>query len=288
MHRIFVSNVGCQYRTLLFKQTCFKFWESIVHLIVVSNFECQYRTLFLNQTSGVNTDSATAAASLYFDWHIETLSQHYIIIVDNDLPDYLRSFFKHNSRAIWTLDLHLKFPRDSQSAFAVFYVLALLALCSYVGQWYGIVALKLSTSRVGGDRVSEKNPPHSAGSGGVYRLPPRIMAKTFLSRNLAFLLAARWPPTLAPDCRHRLLFCLLFFDRFLEGIFSIFTHFGASLGTPKIIKNRKKSTSEAFLFPSLCISYFFTCFWLILGDFDDAKCAYFIGKDDKICILAKN
>ena len=135
----------------------FKFWESIVYLIFVSIFGCQYRTLFLNQTSGVNTDSAAAAASLYFDWHIETLSQHYIIIVDNDLPDYLRSFFKHNSRAIWTLDLHLKFPRDSQSAFAVFYVLALLALCSHVGQWYGIVALTLSTSRVGGDRVSEKN-----------------------------------------------------------------------------------------------------------------------------------
>ena len=100
MHSIFVSNVGYQYRTLFFKQTCFNFGESIVHLIVVSNFECQYRTLFLNQTSGANTDSAAAAASLYFDWHIETLSQHYIIIVDNDLPDYLRSFFKHNSRAI--------------------------------------------------------------------------------------------------------------------------------------------------------------------------------------------
>ena len=77
----------------------FKFWESMVHPIFVSNFGCQYRTLFLNQTSGVNIDAA-AAASLYFDWHIETLSQHYIIIVDNDLPDYLRSFFKHNSRAI--------------------------------------------------------------------------------------------------------------------------------------------------------------------------------------------
>ena len=33
--------------------------------------------------------ACAAAASLYFDWHIETLSQHYIIIVDNDLPEYL-------------------------------------------------------------------------------------------------------------------------------------------------------------------------------------------------------
>ena len=109
-----------------------------------------------------------------------------------------------------------------------------------------------------------------------------------MSRNLAFLLAARWPPTLAPDCRHRLLFCLLFFDRFLEGIFSIFVHFWLPLGTPKIIKNRQKSTSEAFLFPSLCLSCFFSCFWLILDDFEDAKCVYFIGRADKICILAKN
>ena len=43
----------------------FKFWESIVHLIFVTNFGCQYRTLFLNQTSGVNIDAA-AAASLHF------------------------------------------------------------------------------------------------------------------------------------------------------------------------------------------------------------------------------
>ena len=143
-----------------------KFWESIVHLIVVSNCGCQHRTLFLNQTSGVNIDAA-AAASLYFDWHIAIWSQHYIIIVDNDLPDCLWTFFKHKSSAIWALALHLKFPRSSQSALAVFYVLVLLALCFYVGQWCGIVTLKLSTSRVGGDRVSEKNPPHSAGSAGV-------------------------------------------------------------------------------------------------------------------------
>ena len=116
----------------------------------------------------------------------------------------------------------------------------------------------------------------------------KIKAKTFLSRNLAFLLAARWPPTLAPDWCHRLLFCLLFFDRISEGIFFIFAHFWDSLGTPKIIKNRQKSTSEAFLFPSLCISCFFSCFWLILDDFEDAKCVYFIGRADKICILAKN
>ena len=65
----------------------FKFWDSIVYLIFGSNFGCQYRTLFLNQTSGVDIDAA--AESLYFDCHIEMLSQHYIILVDNDLPDCL-------------------------------------------------------------------------------------------------------------------------------------------------------------------------------------------------------
>ena len=141
----------------------------------------------------------------------------------------------------------------------------------------------------GGLRVCELNPPYSAGSGGVCRLVSKIIAKkSFLSRNLAFLLAARWPPTLATDWCHRLLFCLFFFDRFLEGIFSIFVHFWASLGTPKIIKNRQKSTSEVFLFPSLCLSCFFSCFWLILDDFEDAKCVYFIGRADKICILSKS
>jgi hypothetical protein len=48
----------------------------------------------------------------------------------------------------------------------VFYVLVLLALCSYGDQWYGILALKLSTSRVGGDRVSEKNSSSRSISGG--------------------------------------------------------------------------------------------------------------------------
>ena len=243
MHRIFVSNVGCQYRTLLFKQTCFKFWESIVHLIVVSNFECQYRTLFLNQTSGVNTDSATAAASLYFDWHIETLSQHYIIIVDNDLPDYLRSFFKHNSRAIWTLDLHLKFPRDSQSAFAVFYVLALLALCSYVGQWYGIVALKLSTSRVGGDRVSEKNPPHSAGSGGVYKPSVKNHGKN-LPEQESCIPSGR---AMAADPRPRLVRSPPFLPPFFRSIFGRhFFHFCAFLVLPGDPKNHQKSPKIDF------------------------------------------
>ena len=140
----------------------------------------------------------------------------------------------------------------------------------------------------GGLRVCELNPPHSAGSAGVYKFVFVNLAKAFLSRNLAFLLAARRPPHSTPDCRHRLLFCLLFFDRFSEGIFLIFVHFCPPLGTPKIIKNRQKSTSEAFPFPSLCISCFFSCFWLILDDFEDAKCVYFIGRADKICILAKN
>ena len=57
---------------------------------------------------------------------------------------------------------------------------------------------------------------------------------------------------------------------------------------PKITKNRQKSVSGGLLFPSLCISCFFSCFWLILDDFEDAKCVYFIGRADKICILAKN
>ena len=77
----------------------FKVWESIVHLIFVSNFGCQYRSLFLNQTSGANIDAA-AAASLYFGWHIEILSQHYIIIVDNDLPEYLWTFQSQGSAGI--------------------------------------------------------------------------------------------------------------------------------------------------------------------------------------------
>ena len=63
------------------------------------NFGCQYRTLFLNQTSGVNIDAA-AAASLYFGWHIEILSQHYVIIVDNDLPEYLWTFQSQGSAGI--------------------------------------------------------------------------------------------------------------------------------------------------------------------------------------------
>ena len=76
----------------------FKFWESIVHLIFVSNFGCQYRTVCLNQTSGANIDAA--AASLYFGWHIEILSQHCIIIVDNDLPEYLWTFQSQGSAGI--------------------------------------------------------------------------------------------------------------------------------------------------------------------------------------------
>ena len=140
----------------------------------------------------------------------------------------------------------------------------------------------------GGPRVSDLNPPHSARSGGVGKSSHETFAKIFLSRNLAFLLAARRPPHSTLYGRPRLLFCLLFFDRFSEGIFFIFVHFWPPLGTPKIIKNRQKSTSEAFPFPSLCISCFFICFWLILDDFEDAKCVYFIGRADKICILAKN
>ena len=120
--------------------------------------------------------------------------------------------------------------------------------------------LHTSAPRVecGGLRFSEQNPPHSAGSGGVGKPSHEIIAKIFLSRDLAFLLAARRPPHSTSNCGGRLLFCLLFFDRFLEGIFSIFVHFWDPLGTPKIIKNQKKSISEAFVFPSLCLSCIFT------------------------------
>ena len=174
----------------------FKFWESIVHLISASNFGCQYRTLFLNQTSCVNIDAA-AAASLCFGWHIEILSQHYIIIVDNGLPEYLWTFQSQGSAGI-------------------------------------AQAKRIRRTR------------HSAGSGGVGKSSSKIIAKIFLSRNLAFLLAARRPPHSTPDWCHRLLFCLLFFNRFLEGIFSIFAYFWHSLGTPKsskINKNRPQKVS---------------------------------------------
>ena len=88
----------------------------------------------------------------------------------------------------------------------------------------------------------------------------KIKAKTFLSRNLAFLLAARRPPHSTIHWGDRLLFCLLFFDRFLEGIFLNFAHFWPPLGIPKIIKNRQKSVSGGLLFRILCLSYTFSRF----------------------------
>ena len=90
------------------------------------------------------------------------------------------------------------------------------------------------------------------------------MAKIFLSRNLAFLLAERRPPHSTPDVRHRLLFCFFFFDRFLEGIFSIFVHFWASLGTPKIVKNRlrKPSSFRGYAFHAFLTN--FSLFGMIL------------------------
>ena len=186
----------------------FKFWESIVHFIFVSNFGCQYRTLFLNQTSGVNIDAA-AAASLYFGWHIEILSQHCIIIVDNDLPEYLWTFQSQGSAGIAQAKRIRRTPP-------------------------GVVACV--------DPLS------------------KIKAKTFLSRNLAFLLAARSPPTLTTDCLSRLLFCLRLFDRFLEGMFSIFAHFWPSLGTQKIVKNCEKSVSGGLLLWILFLSCTFSKF----------------------------
>ena len=119
----------------------------------------------------------------------------------------------------------------------------------------------------GGPRVRELNPPHSAWSGGVNRLPPRIMAKTFLSRNLAFLLAARWPPTLAPDGRDRLLFCLLFFDRFLEGILFLLI-FGLPWGPRKSSKIAKSLCRQVFFFRPYAFHALladFDSFWVVSG-----------------------
>ena len=72
----------------------------------------------------------------------------------------------------------------------------------------------------GGLRVCELNPPHSARSGGVSRLVHEIIAKAFLSRNLAFLLSARRPPHSTLDWDGRLLVCVLFCEQFSKGIFT--------------------------------------------------------------------
>ena len=64
------------------------------------------------------------------------------------------------------------------------------------------------------------------------------LGKSLPERNLWIPWAARLPPTLTRNWRYCLFFCFLFFDRFLEGIFSIFGDFRPSLGTPKITKNQ--------------------------------------------------
>ena len=64
------------------------------------------------------------------------------------------------------------------------------------------------------------------------------LGKSLPERNLWIPWAAPAPSTLTMNVSHCLLFCLLFFDQFLERIFSIFDDFRPSLGTPKITKNR--------------------------------------------------
>ena len=96
-----------------------------------------------------------------------------------------------------------------------------------------------------------------------------ILAEIFLSRNLAFLLAARWPPTLTTDVRDRLLFCLLFFDRCLEGIFSIFVHFWCGSQTCAVVgkqtMEKRRSTKGLNLLPTcklfftICLQFWYNC-----------------------------
>ena len=140
----------------------------------------------------------------------------------------------------------------------------------------------------GGLRVSELNPPHSAWSGGVCRPSVKNQGKNLPEQESCIPTGRANAAALDQQRMTSPPFLPLFLNRFSEGIFFIFAHFWPPLGTPKITKNRQKSTSEAFLFPSLCLSCFFSFFWLILDDFEDAKCVYFIGRADKICILAKN
>ena len=64
----------------------------------MSHVGCQYRTVFLNQTSGVNIDAA--AAALHFVWHIQIWPQHYIIMMENDLEEYIWTFQSQGSAGI--------------------------------------------------------------------------------------------------------------------------------------------------------------------------------------------
>ena len=90
----------------------------------------------------------------------------------------------------------------------------------------------------GGPRVSEQQ------SAALRRECWRVLnlfsglAKSLPERNLWIPWAARLPSTLTTYGLPRLFFFVLFFDRFLEGTFSIFGDFRPSLGTPKITKNQ--------------------------------------------------
>ena len=175
--------------------------------------------------------------SSYVGWHIKILSQHYVIIVDNDLQGYLWTFQSQGSAGI-------------------------------------------------------------AQAKRIRRTPPGVVAwvdhltKSLQKPSWAGILHSYWPRdgrrpsprtgVVASFC------CLLFFDRFLEGIFSIFVHVWPPLGTPKIIRNRQTSVSGGLLFPTLCFSCTFSWFWLILDAFGWSKSRFFHGTGNKICILAKN
>ena len=64
------------------------------------------------------------------------------------------------------------------------------------------------------------------------------LGKTLPERNPWIPWAVRLPSFFTPYGCGRLFFFVIFFDRFLEGLFSIFGDFRPSMGTPKITKNR--------------------------------------------------
>ena len=124
----------------------------------------------------------------------------------------------------------------------------------------------------GGHRVSELSPPHSARSAGVGRLDHGILLDTCRSRHLVCLLAAQRPSNHILYCPHCLLFCLLFFDQFLEGTFSIFCDFRRPRGTQQIIKNREKSVSNGVFFSTSVFSLIFDEFGMFFVAF--GRCGF--------------
>ena len=98
----------------------------------------------------------------------------------------------------------------------------------------------------------------------MYRFVFVNLAKAFLSRNLAFLLAARRPPhSTIYGCR-RLLFCFLFFDRFSEDTFFIFAHFWPPQKSSKIAKSRCRQVFFFRPYALLALLPDFDSCWTIL------------------------